>query len=118
MTDFPSHDDYPLVNRMNQVALACLCPRPKLNFEHNISNRFERFPKWLQRNLSWVMLVPDCDDSLSLQAIHRSKFKAVSKQAGVPRIRVQNVHGPILGGFPVITEGSNELNFKGPLSLK
>ncbi|HLX04659.1 MAG TPA: hypothetical protein VKR28_03945 [Candidatus Binatus sp.] len=107
--NFPGYDSLSLMNRMNQIVARRLQPCSELDVQHRFCDHLERFPERFEKDLSRNMFVSNSNDGLALRAGHISKLQTITKQTGIPWIRVQKIYGPIFCKFPLSPNGRASL---------
>lgn len=82
---------------------------------HNLSGeQLESVDEGCQRDSGRRMLVPNHHDTSAFNASKSLELETIPKKADIPFVRMEEIHGPILGLFPVIAKRSCKLEFQSP----
>ena len=90
-------------------------PRANPNTCYPRGNKFESIEKWSERDLRRRVFVPYDYDGFALDTTSSLQLEAISDEAHIALVWVQEIHRPIFRLFAVIAERSCELELQSPL---
>lgn len=100
---------------MNEAVDANFDPRTERYTSHVLRNYLERLDERCQTDFGWNVLIPDYDCSLSLRPGNFPELVAIAYGADIARIRMQQIHGPVLSLLPIIAIRASKFEFDSPL---
>jgi len=103
-----------LVNRMNEVLDVKFNARREFYSSHVLGNYLECINERRQTDFRRSVLVADNDYSFSLRPGELAELVAITHRAHIARVRMQQIHRPVLRFPSIIAIRSSNLEFYSP----